>query len=35
MVKKYVQQQFVKIMTGRISLKDFIFAKEVRLGTYR
>lgn len=33
-VKTYVQEQFHKIMTGRVSIQDFIFAKEVRLGTY-
>jgi DNA polymerase zeta len=33
-VKQYLQRQWGKILSGRISLHDFIFAKEVRLGTY-
>jgi DNA polymerase zeta len=33
-VKKYFQQQCTKIMEGRISIQDFLFAKEVKLGTY-
>ncbi|KAI5067558.1 hypothetical protein GOP47_0018086 [Adiantum capillus-veneris] len=33
-VKAYLQRQWQKIMSGRISFRDFIFAKEVRLGTY-
>ena len=33
-VKKYFQQQCTKIMTGRFSIQDFCFAKEVKLGTY-
>lgn len=33
-VKRYLQRQWGKIISGRISLRDFIFAKEVRLGTY-
>ncbi|KAF2876901.1 hypothetical protein BDV95DRAFT_480820 [Massariosphaeria phaeospora] len=33
-VKKYFQSQCAKIMTGRISIQDFLFAKEVKLGTY-
>lgn len=27
-------RQFGKILAGRVSLQDFVFAKEVRLGTY-
>ncbi len=34
-VKKYVCAQFSKIMRGQVNYKDFIFAKEVRLGTYK
>ncbi|XP_057439387.1 DNA polymerase zeta catalytic subunit isoform X3 [Lotus japonicus] len=34
-VKTYLQRQWKRILSGRFSLKDFIFAKEVRLGTYR
>lgn len=34
-VKEYVERQWTKILSGRVSLADFVFAKEVRLGTYR
>ena len=34
LVKQYLSKQWSKILAGRISLPDFIFAKEVRLGTY-
>ena len=33
-VKRYFQQQCTKIMLGKISVQDFCFAKEVKLGTY-
>lgn len=33
-MKDYVQRQWTKILAGRVSLADFVFAKEVRLGTY-
>ncbi|XP_078160009.1 recovery protein 3 isoform X2 [Carex rostrata] len=33
-VKSYVERQWTRILCGKISLQDFIFAKEVRLGTY-
>jgi DNA polymerase zeta len=33
-VKSYFQEQCMKIMQGRISIQDFLFAKEVKLGTY-
>lgn len=33
-VKNYFQQQCTKIMKGKVSIQDFCFAKEVRLGTY-
>lgn len=33
-VKTYFQRQCTKIMKGRISIQDFCFAKEVKLGTY-
>jgi DNA polymerase zeta len=35
LVKEYLQEQWMKILNGTVSLSDFIFAKEVRLGTYR
>ncbi|XP_072974935.1 DNA polymerase zeta catalytic subunit isoform X1 [Typha angustifolia] len=33
-VKSYVLRQWTRILSGKVSLQDFIFAKEVRLGTY-
>ncbi|KAI9186318.1 hypothetical protein LWI28_016151 [Acer negundo] len=33
-VKAYLQRQWTRILSGRISLQDFVFAKEVRLGSY-
>ncbi|KAJ6157522.1 hypothetical protein N7470_005114 [Penicillium chermesinum] len=33
-VKSYFQRQCNKIMQGRVSIQDFCFAREVRLGTY-
>lgn len=33
-VKSYFQEQCMKILEGRISVQDFLFAKEVKLGTY-
>lgn len=33
-VKSYFQEQCTNIMQGRISIQDFLFAKEVKLGTY-
>ncbi|KAK2804541.1 DNA polymerase zeta [Onygenales sp. PD_10] len=33
-VKGYFQKQCAKIMQGKVSIQDFCFAKEVRLGTY-
>ncbi|KGO75272.1 C4-type zinc-finger of DNA polymerase delta [Penicillium italicum] len=33
-VKSYFQRQCAKIVQGRISIQDFCFAREVRLGTY-
>ena len=33
-VKHYFQRQCMKIMRGRVSIQDFCFAKEVKLGTY-
>jgi DNA polymerase zeta len=33
-VKSYVERQWKRIISGRVSIMDFIFAKEVRLGTY-
>lgn len=34
-VKKYVQDQFRKILDNKILISDFCFAKEVRYGTYK
>ena len=33
-VKQYFQKQCSKIMKGKVSIQDFCFAKEVKLGTY-
>ncbi|CAJ1960854.1 unnamed protein product [Sphenostylis stenocarpa] len=33
-VKTYLQRQWKRILSGKFCLKDFIFAKEVRMGTY-
>ncbi|KAI1437007.1 DNA polymerase family B [Xylaria sp. CBS 124048] len=33
-VKAYFQRQCTKIMRGQVSIQDFCFAKEVKLGTY-
>ncbi|KAI9851054.1 MAG: DNA polymerase zeta [Thelocarpon superellum] len=33
-VKRYVQRQCRRILRGQVSVQDFCFAKEVRLGTY-
>ncbi|KAJ1498318.1 DNA polymerase zeta, partial [Coelomomyces lativittatus] len=33
-LKAYIQRQFVKILEHRVSPKDFIIAKEVKLGSY-
>lgn len=33
-VKRYFQRQCTKIMQGRVSIQDFCFAREVKLGTY-
>ncbi|KAM3371790.1 hypothetical protein ACQJBY_018940 [Aegilops geniculata] len=33
-VKSYVERQWTRILSGKVSIQDFIFAKEVRLGTY-
>ncbi|XP_050223350.1 DNA polymerase zeta catalytic subunit [Mercurialis annua] len=33
-IKGYLQRQWTRILSGRVSLQDFIFAKEVCLGTY-
>lgn len=35
LTKAYLQQQFAKILTNRVSLSDFIFAKEVRIHHYK
>ncbi|KAK2733334.1 DNA polymerase zeta [Myotisia sp. PD_48] len=33
-IKQYFQEQCTKIMQGKVSVQDFCFAKEVKLGTY-
>ncbi|PLB52421.1 DNA polymerase zeta, catalytic subunit [Aspergillus steynii IBT 23096] len=34
LVKSYFQKQCTKILQGRVSIQDFCFAREVKLGTY-
>ncbi|SCV02514.1 LAME_0H02234g1_1 [Lachancea meyersii CBS 8951] len=34
-VKAYVQDQFQKITRGQVSVQDFCFAREVKLGSYK
>ncbi|KAI8060050.1 hypothetical protein BC940DRAFT_371596 [Gongronella butleri] len=34
-VKRYLYDQWTKILANRVSIQDFIIAKEVRLGTYK
>jgi DNA polymerase zeta len=33
-VKRYFQEQCFKIMAGNVSIQDFLFAREVKLGNY-
>ncbi|KAJ3091154.1 DNA polymerase zeta [Quaeritorhiza haematococci] len=33
-LKQYLYAEWAKILTGRVSIQDFIIAKEVKLGTY-
>ncbi|CAD7703703.1 unnamed protein product [Ostreobium quekettii] len=33
-VKSYLCRQWSKILSGRVALQDFVFAKEVRMGSY-
>uniref|UniRef100_A0A0D9X2Q2 DNA polymerase n=1 Tax=Leersia perrieri TaxID=77586 RepID=A0A0D9X2Q2_9ORYZ len=33
-VRSYLERQWTRILLGKVSIQDFIFAKEVRLGTY-
>lgn len=35
LVKEYFQRQCFKILSNKVSIQDFCFAKEVKLGTYR
>lgn len=35
LIRTYLERQWSKIWSGRYSLKDFIFAKEVKLGNYK
>ncbi|WEJ96806.1 DNA polymerase zeta [Yamadazyma tenuis] len=34
-VKKYVSEEFRKILSNKVIIKDFCFSKEVRYGTYK
>uniref|UniRef100_K3ZPX4 DNA polymerase n=1 Tax=Setaria italica TaxID=4555 RepID=K3ZPX4_SETIT len=33
-VRSYLERQWTRLLSGKVSIRDFIFAKEVRLGTY-
>lgn len=35
LIKTYVVEQLIKIATNSVNVKDFMFAKEVRVGTYK
>ena len=35
LVRRYVEREWSRIYTGDVLVKDFIFAREVRLGTYK
>jgi DNA polymerase zeta len=34
-VREFCQRQFTRILANRVSVRDFMFAREVRLGSYR
>jgi DNA polymerase zeta len=34
LIKEFCRQEWTKILQGRVSIQDFIVAKEVRLGSY-
>lgn len=34
LVRTYLERQWDRILSNRVSIADFVFAKEVRLGTY-
>ncbi|GMM34253.1 DNA-directed DNA polymerase [Saccharomycopsis crataegensis] len=34
-IKSYVKNQFYKIMTNKVSIQDFCFSKEIRIGGYK
>lgn len=34
-VKEYCCRSWLKLLEGKVSIQDFIFAKEVKMGTYR
>lgn len=34
-VRAFCQRQFARILANRVSVRDFMFAREVRLGSYR
>ena len=33
-MRTYLERQWDKVLANRVSVADFVFAKEVRLGTY-
>lgn len=34
-IKAYLYRQWQRLLLGKVSIQDFTFAKEVKLGTYR
>ena len=34
LIKRYLERQWAKLSMGQVELKDFIFAKEVKMGMY-
>jgi DNA polymerase zeta len=34
LIKDFCRQEWTKILQGRVSIQDFVVAKEVRLGSY-
>lgn len=35
LIKDYLQRQWIKILRNKLPLKEYIFSKEVRIGTYK
>lgn len=35
LIREFCQRQFTRILANRVSVQDFMFAREVRLGSYK